>query len=537
MVSAPSHPMPDIDTDPAPHRKPLLLTFACLGSVSAALFLPLPSSSPIWPVVGLLACAANVGFGASVVAMNSYLPSLARESKEVRQAWKTLDQARQEHADAQQEEEDVQETLCTSDDTLSVFKTTPEEVYNAAITRSTSHISSLGIALGYAAGIVLLILTIIPVSLLHSSTFSLRLAIGMTGIWWAIASVPAGIWLPSGSALKSIEDARYSGADSGAGPWSWRGEIKGAWVRLGNMLRWREIKRLRNTFWYLAAWFLLSDGELPLISSLARANHTCTARLFDHNSHRRSIRQNFASHAFFQAHSHRRDLASLRDIRLPRLAHLAATHRLVGLVDGQAARRARRSHTAVRLPRVFAHLPQGGRRTVWRADDAWRDVWVGGVLRRVVVLSPVDLTEYITCGSPLGLMYGAFQSYSRSLFSFLIPPGEESRWYGLYSITGTYSYINGQRSVSFGLTGATTDKSSSFIGPLMIGLISDVTGNIRYGFFFLAGMMYVALPLLGCVDVERGQEDARRYMAEREDGEGARTGYTAVPRGDIDDPL
>jgi len=71
----------------------------------------------------------------------------------------------------------------------------------------------------------------------------------------------------------------------------------------------------------------------------------------------------------------------------------------------------------------------------------------------------------------------------------------------------------------------------------MIGLISDVTGNIRYGFFFLAGMMYVALPLLGCVDVERGQEDARRYMAEREDGEGTRTRYTAVPRGDIDDPL
>jgi UMF1 family MFS transporter len=49
-----------------------------------------------------------------------------------------------------------------------------------------------------------------------------------------------------------------------------------------------------------------------------------------------------------------------------------------------------------------------------------------------------------------GLIYGAFQSYSRSLFSFLIPPGEESRWYGLYSITGTLSYFHGQRSTSLG---------------------------------------------------------------------------------------
>lgn len=34
-----------------------------------------------------------------------------------------------------------------------------------------------------------------------------------------------------------------------------------------------------------------------------------------------------------------------------------------------------------------------------------------------------------------GSVYGAFQSYARSVFAELIPPGEEARWYGLYSIT------------------------------------------------------------------------------------------------------
>lgn len=44
------------------------------------------------------------------------------------------------------------------------------------------------------------------------------------------------------------------------GKWRIRRQIIAAWKRLGNMLRWREIKKLNNTFRYLAAWFLLSDG-------------------------------------------------------------------------------------------------------------------------------------------------------------------------------------------------------------------------------------------------------------------------------------
>lgn len=73
----------------------------------------------------------------------------------------------------------------------------------------------------------------------------------------------------------------------------------------------------------------------------------------------------------------------------------------------------------------------------------------------------------------------------------MIPRGEEARWYGLFSIT---------------------DKSSSFLGPLVVGVIADVSGNIRYSFFFLVGMVWVAVPILGSVDVERGRRDAREYV-------------------------
>ena len=244
-----------IDNLSVPHRKPLLLIFAYLGAISATLFLLLPSSSVMWPVIGLLTCCANVGFGASIVAMNSYLPALARESKEVRQAWDDLVHYRLQPM-APEGEADSQETSFDSSAVTSEL----DEAYNTAISLSTSKISSFGIALGYTASIVLLSFTIIPVTMLHSSTFSLRLAIGMSGIWWAVMTIPAGVWLPSGAELKIVEGAVVNSHDTS--PWRWSREVKGAWVRLGQMLRWREIKRLRNTFWYLASWFLLSDGKL-----------------------------------------------------------------------------------------------------------------------------------------------------------------------------------------------------------------------------------------------------------------------------------
>jgi len=54
-------------------------------------------------------------------------------------------------------------------------------------------------------------------------------------------------------------------------------------------------------------------------------------------------------------------------------------------------------------------------------------------------------------------------------------------------------------------------QSSSFLGPLIVGLIADATGNIRYAFFFLVFMIWLAVPILMSVDVEKGRNDARAY--------------------------
>lgn len=137
-------------------RWSLLCACTVLGGLSCILFLLLPSGSTAWPVVVLLTMCGNVAFGAGMVCLNAYLPALARE----------------EHAVISADTEEAEEE-------------------SAAIARLTSTISSRGTAAGYAAGITLLLMLLLPVTLLKGSLFSLRLSIAITGFWWLAFSVRA----------------------------------------------------------------------------------------------------------------------------------------------------------------------------------------------------------------------------------------------------------------------------------------------------------------------------------------------------------
>lgn len=229
------------------------------------LFFILPSSSAVWLLAAPLAICANVGFGASVVALNSYIPSLARGAPEVVTARVALARAKDVRSQFEQEPQHEDEE---ADDEPLLSHTAPMDadviaatfVHEHALSTATARISAQGIALGYAAGILMLLLALIPVTALGGSTFALRLAIGLSGVWWAVFSLPAARWLPGAAETKdtTIEVGEYT--EERQKPWNMWEEIVGAWRRLGGMLRLREIRRLKNTFKYLAAWFLLSDG-------------------------------------------------------------------------------------------------------------------------------------------------------------------------------------------------------------------------------------------------------------------------------------
>ena len=93
-------------------------------------------------------------------------------------------------------------------------------------------------------------------------------------------------------------------------------------------------------------------------------------------------------------------------------------------------------------------------------------------------------TSLIIFGFIHGILIGAIQSYTRTLFVQLIPPGCESQFFSLYEIS---------------------DKGSSWIGPIVLAVISQYV-SISYGFLYIIGILIISIILLQFVDVSKNFE-------------------------------
>ena len=114
-------------------------------------------------------------------------------------------------------------------------------------------------------------------------------------------------------------------------------------------------------------------------------------------------------------------------------------------------------------------------------------------IRRLGVLGLQQPWEMYPLGAIYGFVLGGLSSYCRSLFGELIPPGSEAAFYALYAIT---------------------DKGSSVFGPAIVGAITDRYGEIRPAFVFLAVLIFIPLPLMLLVDVDRGKREGAEMARE-----------------------
>jgi UMF1 family MFS transporter len=86
-----------------------------------------------------------------------------------------------------------------------------------------------------------------------------------------------------------------------------------------------------------------------------------------------------------------------------------------------------------------------------------------------------DKTQFFIVASIAGLGLGTVQAASRAFYTQFIPEGQESEYFGVYSLVG---------------------KSSAIIGPLVFGYLSSTFGSQRpavlsVALFFLAGLIIV----------------------------------------------
>ncbi|EGG02195.1 uncharacterized protein MELLADRAFT_91511 [Melampsora larici-populina 98AG31] len=405
------------------------LSFAGIGSLTGMGLFLLKSESQYWSFISVLVIVSNVSLGGSLVCLNSFIPSISKTQPEVIKIKSRL------------EEE------------IGSIELNLKEEYEIVLSNTISKVSSNGISIGFTAGILCLFVSLIPVTIRNGDTTSLRWAVGCSAVWWAIFTIPAAIWLPpSDWKLNQSFHQIFN--------------PKKSWQEFAKMLRSR--KKLKHTFYYLMAWFLLSDAYSTI---------TSTAIIFGKTALKMS-----SSHLI------------LIGIITPATGILGALlipnlqYKLVFFQGRNGGLRMfNREWELFVLAGVF-----GKRKTRW-------------ILYLFFLALELDFAILLRCFFffwvwvlLLGVLYGAFQSYARSLFAELIPPGQEAKWYALFSIT---------------------DKSSSFFGPFIVGAIADLTHNIRYGFVFILLILLVSLPLLNLIHMEIGKEEAFRFSEEEQQEE------------------
>lgn len=105
--------------------------------------------------------------------------------------------------------------------------------------------------------------------------------------------------------------------------------------------------------------------------------------------------------------------------------------------------------------------------------------------------SPIGIKhiwELYVFAAIFGFNLSAIQSFARSLFIALTPPGKEAEFFGFYELT---------------------DKGSAWIGPAVVAVLTQSTGQVRYAFIFLFVTLLLPFAILYFVNVEEGIESAR----------------------------
>jgi UMF1 family MFS transporter len=89
-------------------------------------------------------------------------------------------------------------------------------------------------------------------------------------------------------------------------------------------------------------------------------------------------------------------------------------------------------------------------------------------------------------------LLGGSQAISRSLFAQMIPQGKEAEYYSFYEVS---------------------DRGTSWIGPLLFGLVNQLAGNLRPAIFSLIFFFVVGLIALPFVNEKKAVADVHKFEA------------------------
>ena len=452
------------------YRKSLLLSFAFTGSVATMLFLAVVPQ--IYVFGALLAIISNTCFGASFVLLNSFLPVLVRRHPSIQAiASKSGGESRDSQGLRQDEtimDEDDRE-LESSTDALLQSTEARRMIPVSATDAPASPALQLSTRISsYGIGIGYIAAVIVQTLGIVIVLVAGNLTTSTT-LTLRIVLFFVGLWW----SIFTIPAALWLRPRPGPPlPFSNNGKQTRSWAGYV-AYAWQSLfktimraRRLKDVVLFLAAWFLLSDS-IATVSG--------TAVLFAKTE---------------------------LQMKPAALALISLIGTLAGVVG---------AFTWSKLSRWLQIRPS---QTIIACICLFEVIPVYGLLgyipaiKRLGVIGLQQPWEMYPLGAIYGFVLGGLSSYCRSLFGELIPPGSEAAFYALYAIT---------------------DKGSSVFGPAIVGAITDRYGEIRPAFVFLAVLIFIPLPLMLLVDVDRGKREGAEMAR---DLQGKKESEMAPPNGD-----
>ncbi len=137
---------------------------------------------------------------------------------------------------------------------------------------------------------------------------------------------------------------------------------------------------------------------------------------------------------------------------------------------------------------AFARL-FGAKRVVLASLILWT-----GVVAIGYFLQAGSAWQFYLLAALIGIVLGGSQALSRSLFSHMIPTGQEAAYFSLYEIS---------------------ERGTSWLGPLVFGLMLQLTGSYRSALTSLVVFFVAGFALLAVVNVRRAIVESGNPLPER----------------------
>lgn len=304
--------------------------------------------------------------------------------------------------------------------------------YNAFLIDITTEdkrdrVSSYGYGAGYIGGVVMLVLNLLLLEYSEtigiSTGMAVRISFLAASLWWGLFAAVT-FWLLKGSkATKEIP------ADKNL-------------VTIGFSELWttlKELKRLRYTALFLVAYLFYNDGIQTVI---LQSSVFLSQELFSQAERDNNVDQFFLIVTFL----------------------IAQVSAFVGAILFERIARSIGSKSTIVLSLL---------------------IWCGIVIYAYQFLA--TKTQAYFMGAAIGLVLGAAQALSRSLYSQMIPAGRESSFFGLYEIS---------------------EKGTSWMGQLLFTIIIGATGSFRQAILGLIVFFVVGSVVLLLTDTNKAIHEA-----------------------------